>query len=138
MHCGLCGDVNAEVRPINIKARDLQQIATNIDKDYSEGDYYACRQCVDALAPFCEHSSLVTWVGFPCDECSALSAFNGPIDDMPEGIVCDECTPNLGTTYALADLEARGVWLCMDCYEERHYGHRQMQLQPILDQLANL
>lgn len=93
----------------------------------------------DRLSLYCRDSFLITWTGFPCDECSNLSAFNGEIDDMPEGIVCDECAPPSDNPYTWQEeLKERGLWLCFNCYDTRHYGHRQKQLQPILDQLANL
>lgn len=141
MHCGLCGDTTVEVRPINIGKLDIKNIIDGLNRDLEKGDYYACRKCADQLAPYCHDSFLICWTGFPCDECSRMSAFNGPIDDIPEGIVCDECSPPLDTSnvYTWADeLKERGLWLCYECYDARHYGHRQKQLQPILDQLANL
>lgn len=49
MHCGLCGDMSVEVRPINIGSHDLQPIAEHLNKDYAKGDYYACRTCGQAL-----------------------------------------------------------------------------------------
>jgi hypothetical protein len=30
------------------------------------------------------------------------------------------------------------VWLCESCFDERHSGHKQKQLQPILDRLARI
>lgn len=141
MHCGLCGDTTVEVRPINIGQQDIKNIIDGLNKDYAKGDYFSCRKCADELALYCHDSFLICWTGFPCDECSQLSAFNGDIDDMPEGIVCDECAPpsDSSNAYTWADeLRERGLWLCYDCYDARHYGHRQKQLQPILDQLANL
>lgn len=145
MHCGLCGNMQAEVRPINIGAQDIKHIIDGLNKDVIKGDYYSCRKCADELALYCQDSFLICWTGFPCDECSQMSAFNGPIDDMPEGIVCDECTPSLPADadsykrFTWSDeISDRGLWLCEHCYDARHYGHRQKQLQPILDQLANL
>ncbi|MGD9725472.1 MAG: hypothetical protein AB7L09_00445 [Nitrospira sp.] len=138
MHCGLCGDINNEVRPIFIGALDIKPLKDDLKVDIQKGDYYACRKCADRFAPHCHDSFLITWTGFPCDECSRPSAFAGGIDQMPEGIVCDECTPQLSHRLPYEDVTSRGVWLCYDCYDTRHYGHRQKPLQPILDQLANL
>ena len=141
MHCGLCGDTNSEVRPINIGSQDTKNVIDALDRDAPKGDYYACRACTNKLSLYCKDSFLITWTGFPCDECSQVSAFDGHIDSMPEGIVCAECVPphDAQDAYMWADsLTERGVWLCEACYDARHYGHRQKQLQPILDQLANL
>lgn len=141
MHCGLCGDTTSEVRPINIGQQDIKNIIDGMNRDIPKGDYYSCRKCTDELNLYCHDSFLICWTGFPCDECSRLSAFNGEIDNMPEGIVCDECAPPRDTSdlYTWADeLKERGLWLCFECYDARHFGHRQKQLQPILDQLANL
>ena len=49
MHCGLCGDMNTEVRPINIGQLDIEDVASSLIMPVSKGDYYACRKCVDQL-----------------------------------------------------------------------------------------
>lgn len=134
MHCGFCGDTTVEVRPCHISASDREQ---NVPMT---GDVYLCQLCATNLAVRCVHSVFVTWVGIACDECGTPSAFDGDIANYPEGIVCDECLPPIKVEVSYFDDDPlnRGVWLCIDCYEKNHYGHRQKQLQPLLDRLANL
>lgn len=126
MHCANCGSQASEVRPCAIDAKDNLAIT---------GDAYVCRTCARALNDKCKYSNFMTWVGMPCDRCSTPTAFDGPIPGMPEGIVCDQCEGVPGLHDDLVGGN-RGVWLCEPCYEREHHGHKQKQLQPILDRLA--
>ena len=126
MHCGICGSTVVEVRPCYISRNDDEWSPIH-------GDIYLCQKCAEGLALQCTDSVFVTWVGFPCDECSQTAAFDGDIDDYPIGLVCDDCLPVLGQ----AESE-RGVWVCEPCWDARHHGHHQRQLQPILDRLSRL
>lgn len=125
MHCGFCGDLNAEVRPCFIHRQEELPLA---------GDCFLCKVCAQRLAIESKANSVfATWIGISCDRCGRVSAFDGDIDGLPTGIVCDQCGP--------PDLDsdtAKGVWLCEDCFETAHAGHRQRQLQPILDRLAKI
>jgi hypothetical protein len=127
MHCGSCGSRTVEVRPSYVDSKDNQALI---------GDAFICMACATQLAPKCKYSNFVTWVGMPCDRCSTPTAFDGQIPGLVEGIVCDQCksAPILND-----DLDVsghRGTWLCEPCFELEHHGHRQRQLQPILDRLA--
>jgi|6_EtaG_2_1085325.scaffolds.fasta_scaffold64949_3 protein-arginine kinase activator protein McsA len=127
MHCGICANTTVEVRPCHIsKGEDAPPI---------DGDVYLCERCANVWAAKCpdKDSTFITWVGLSCDECGTPSAFDGDVRGMPTGIVCEECS-----VFGLDYEEDRGKWLCVSCYETNHYGHRQKQLQPILDRLANL
>lgn len=124
MHCGNCGNTPVEVRPCHIEGHADTVL---------RGDLWVCLACARALFPRSfRGSSFTPWLGFPCDGCKTQAAFDGPIPGMPEGIVCDQCNPS-------SSLESdRGTWLCIDCYEKNHFGHRQKELQPILERLSRL
>ena len=126
MHCASCGDRTAEVRPCHVDTKDKLKI---------EGDAFVCLKCATRLSAKCKYSNFMTWVGMNCDRCSAPTAFDGPIPGMEEGIVCDQCSAPPGTENEFVDGD-RGVWLCESCFELGHHGHRQKQLQPLLDRLA--
>lgn len=124
MHCGNCGNTTVEVRPCHIEGhRDTAM----------RGDLWVCHECAKSLFRFAfRGSDFTTWLGYPCDSCKRQSAFDGAVAGMPEGIVCDQCS--------VPELLApdRGMWLCIDCYEKDHFGHRQKELQPILERLSKL
>jgi hypothetical protein len=127
MHCGHCGNTSVEVRPCYVGT------------DY--GDCYLCQSCVVVLAPLNGDPGFISWLGWPCDECGTQAAFDLPISGLPDGIVCDECVHENHQVYSwLSDRsdETRGVWLCEDCYYKNHSGHKQKELIPILDRLAQL
>ena len=129
MHCFNCGTTTAEVRPCFIDVKDK---ITNATGDF---DAFVCFACAKKLHAKCKYSNFMTWLGMPCDRCSTPTAFDGPIPGMPEGVVCDQCEgiPGLHDELAAGN---RGLWLCEPCFEKDHTGHRQKQLQPILDRLA--
>jgi hypothetical protein len=137
MHCGICGNTTVEVRPADIGEKDLDRLAKDLKVFASKGDIYLCQKCVNRINPFCRDSYLITWTGFPCDDCSQLAAFDGDIDDLPTGIVCADCVSHLDENARFGD-STRGMWLCEPCFDARHLGHKQMQLQPILDRLSKL
>ena len=124
MHCGGCGDRTVEVRPCYVDQSDKQRLV---------GDAFVCMKCAQELSAKCKYSNFMTWLGMACDRCSAPTAFDGPIPGLIEGIVCDQC--DLSDDVAVLQ-DDRGVWLCEPCFELEHHGHRQKQLQPILDRLA--
>jgi hypothetical protein len=130
MHCGICGNTEVEVRPCYISKYDQ-------DACQVTGDAYLCSACATSLQGDCIDSVFITWAGFPCDECSTPSAFDGVIDGMPAGIVCGDCTSSLDPNAQFGD-SARGLWLCEPCFDKGHLGHQQKPLQPILDRLARL
>lgn len=120
MHCGHCGNTSVEVRPCYIEC------GSDVTP---RGDAWVCQTCASELVKYSlNRSDFSTWLGVRCDECGVNAAFDGPIEGMPEGIVCDQCGP----------ITERGIWLCISCYERTHYGHRQKQLQPILERLSRL
>lgn len=129
MHCGNCGSTSAEVRPCHIEGHRDSVLS---------GDVWLCRVCANQLFRLAfKGSSFVTWLGFPCDTCKKQAAFDGSVPGLPEGIVCDQCSrPCYGPDEP--DDAGRGVWLCVDCYDTGHYGHRQKQLQPILERLSKI
>ena len=136
MHCCNCGNTSIEVRPVFIGSEDVVPLIRE-GIHVPSGDVYVCQKCANEMAILCRDSVFVTWVGYPCDTCSRICAFNDDIDDLPTGIVCDECVSPLDLNAAFGDVE-RGTWLCEECFEASHQGHREKHLQPILDRLANL
>jgi len=137
MHCGICGDTTSEVRPTSIGSRDLDRLAAGLKIFASGGDVYLCQKCVNRINPFCRDSYLITWIGFPCDGCSQMAAFDGDIGGLPDGVVCADCDNPLDENVKFGDSN-RGLWLCEPCFDAEHLGHKQMQLQPILDRLSKL
>lgn len=137
MHCGICANMTVEVRPCNIGAHDVDPLAADLKIFTTKGDIYLCQACVKRISPFCRDSFLITWVGFPCDQCSQLAAFDGDIDDLPTGVVCDDCVSAVDLDAASSDY-TRGLWLCEPCFDAQHLGHKQRQLQPLLDRLSKL
>jgi hypothetical protein len=126
VHCANCGDQTSEVRPCYFNSLDLLAL---------EGDAYVCLACAKQLHAKSKYSNFITWIGLPCDRCSIPAAFDGPIPGLVEGVVCDQCE---GITGLHDDLVGgnRGLWLCEPCFDQYHHGHKQKQLQPILDRLA--
>lgn len=128
MHCGNCGDTSSEVRPCHIRPPSDKKKAKNVKLS---GDAWICQACAKTLIPSCSDlSDFTTWSGHPCDECRQMAAFDGLIPPMPEGIVCDQCNSPV--------TPERGTWLCEHCYDKHHFGHRQKELQPVLDRLSRL
>lgn len=137
MHCCVCIDTSVEVRPVLIGDHDVAVLFNELNVIVTSGDMYTCEECANKLAAVCRDSVFTTWVGFPCDECSQLAAFNDPIDGLPTGLVCDKCNGYQGENSFYVDTD-RGVWLCEPCFDKDHHDHPQRQLQSILDRLAKL
>lgn len=133
MHCGNCGDTSSEVRPCHIKAQPDIKL---------QGDAWICYGCAQKLIPACfKESDFTPWSGHPCDSCRKWAAFDGAIPGMPIGVVCAQCPSpeRVGRNWVRrAEREDRGTWLCEPCYEKGHFGHKQKELQPILDRLSRL
>lgn len=121
MHCGLCGDQTSEVRPCRLDVDDKLAMT---------GDTWMCHACYKLWSPKCKYSNFITWAGHPCDHCGTQTSFAGPVSGMPEGVVCEQCQlPECAP--------GRGVWLCEECFERDHHGHKQQELIPLLDRLAH-
>jgi len=137
MHCCSCGTTSTESRPVNVSMRDLDALIALAGVRVPAGDVYVCQKCANRMAGVCVDSVFATWVGFPCDRCHKLAAFNDAIDDLPTGIVCDDCSIPNDPNVEFGD-SARGMWLCDGCFEHSHQGHREKLLQPILDRLSKI